>query len=160
LYPARRAVQLDEITDGVKTDEIWIVEELVCLRNMDVNDVDLSHLSDSIGEPLAERFADKRVDEMCRNAGAVWQDVQNELNALPLATQIPFEWLPDDHRNSNYPIGTQLCGGGPCEPTVLACATMDEQGNCGPCVLLSGECVPCFWNSVGQCELFPPTPSF
>ena len=160
LYPARRAVQLDEITDGVKTDEFWIVEELVCLRNMDVNDVDLSHLSDSIGEQLAERFADKRVDEMCRNAGAVWQDIQNELNALPLAPQIPFEWLPDDHRNTNYPIGTQLCGGGPCAPTVVACATMDEQGNCGPCVVSGETCVPCFWNSVGQCELYPLQPSF
>jgi hypothetical protein len=141
VVPVRRNVLVDEIIDGVKTGEVWQHEDQVCLRDMDVADINLSNLTDAIGEPIIEWFADK-TDETCYAAGSLWSDLQAELNAAlgPFAPQIALE-QQDEYRTSGYPIGTPW----PPPPPVEACLLQDSNFNCVPCVWQFDGCVPCVW---------------
>lgn len=148
VYPAQRNVFHDEMADNVIVGEISFVEDQLCLRNMDVDSVDLSHLSDAIGEPLFEWLADKD-DAACYAAGTLWVDVQNQ---LPIPVAIPFEQSPDLDTRSGWPIGSALCGNSLCpETVVLPCGTMDEFGNCGACLLVNEQCTPCAYDGTGNC---------
>jgi hypothetical protein len=141
VVPVLRNILVDEIIDGVKTGEVWQHEEAVCLRNMDVADITLSNLTDRIGEPIIEWFADK-TEETCYAAGSLWSDLQGELNAAlgPFAPQIMLE-QQHEYRTSGYPIGTPW----PPPPTVEACLLQDSNFNCVPCVWQFDACIPCVW---------------